>query len=38
MVGPSEKGQTHMNDICTKITRIASGNVIWPIQNDGSKL
>jgi hypothetical protein len=31
MVGPSEKGQIRMNDICTNIIGMASGNVIWQI-------
>jgi hypothetical protein len=31
MVGPSEKGQIQMNNICTNIIGMASGNVIWQI-------
>jgi hypothetical protein len=31
MVGPNEKGQIWMIDVCTKIIGMASGNVIWQI-------
>ncbi len=27
-----------MNNVCTKIVAMANGDVIWQIQNNGSKL
>jgi len=38
MVGPNEGGQIRMNNVCTKIIGMGSVNVIWQIQNSGSKL
>jgi len=38
MVGPNEEGQIRMNNVCTKIIGMGSVNVIWQIQNSGSKL
>jgi hypothetical protein len=34
---PLKKGQIRMNNICMKIVAKASENVIWQIQNNGSR-